>query len=384
VNSAPSPRERAYVLHVCDYAAPYKGSFIRQLELLDDELGARGSGRSAFAFPPAAERTDWFVDMAGNGRPVYTLPPTGARALGKAHSAVRALLGSTGCHIVHSHFLGYDLPSALAVARERAAGDRRALIWHYRTALECAPAERSLAQRLKDGLKFRWLGSGVDRHVAVTEALAREAAARGADGRVSAVVAGCDTDAFQPDPDARRRGRAALDVADDEMLVLHFGWHWKRKGGDVLVAAAKLLADRGVAPLRFVSVGAPPHEVAPPVRHIPFTGRIAELHQAADIFVSASRSEGFGNGLMEAFASGTPAVATLVEGQRELFENVAGCVCTAPGDAAGIAEAIESLLDQHADWPQLGAANRRHVVRHYSMRDWARRMADLYEEVAAR
>jgi len=382
VSSASSPGESAYVLHVCDYAAPYKGSFIRQLELLDDELGARGLGGSAFAFPPAAEGTDWFAEMVGHGRRAYTLPPPGIRALG-AYSAIRALLGSTGCDIVHSHFLGYDIPSALAVARERAAGHRRMLIWHYRTALERPLAERSLAQRLKDGLKFRYLGSGVDRYVAVTEALAREAAARGADGRVSAVVAGCDTDAFQPDPDARLRGRAALEVADDETLILHFGWHWKRKGGDVLVAAAKLLADRGMARLSFVSVGAPPDEVAPPVRDIPFTERVAELHQAADIFVSASRSEGFGNGLIEAFASGTPAVATLVEGQRELFEGVSGCYSAAPDDAEGIADAIETLLEQRADWPRLGAVNRRHVVRHHSMRDWARRMADLYEEVAA-
>lgn len=371
------------MLHVCDYAAPYTGSFIRQLEVLDDELGVRGLGRSAFAFPPAAEHTDWFADMARNGRPAYTLPPPGARSLARAHAAIRAHLSSTRCTIVHSHFLGYDLSSALAVARERAAGHELELIWHYRTALECHPADRSLTQRLKDGLKFRCLGSGVDRYVAVTEALAREAAVRGADGRVSAVVAGCDTDAFRPDPNSRARSRAALDVADDEVLVLHFGWRWKRKGGDVLVAAAKLLADRGVGPLRFVSVGAPPHEVGPPVRRIPFTERIAELHQAADIFVSASRSEGFGNGLMEAFASGTPAVATLVEGQRELFEGVPGCVCTAPDDAAGIADAIESLLEQRADWPRLGAINRRHVVRHHSMWDWARRMADLYEEVAA-
>lgn len=371
------------MLHVCDYAVPYKGAFIRQLELLDDELGARGLGGSAFAFPPAAERTDWFADMARDGRQAYTLPPAGARALGKAYPALRALLDSTRCDIVHSHFLGYDIASALAVARERAAGRKRVLVWHYRTALECAPAERSLARRLKDGLKFRCLGAGVDRCVAVTEALAREAAARGADGRVSAVVAGCDTDAFQPDSDARLRGRAALGVADDEVLILHLGWHWKRKGGDLLVAAAKLLAERGMAPLKFVSVGAPPDEVTPPVQPVPLTERIADLHQAADIFVSASRSEGFGNALVEALASGTPAVATLVDGQRELFEGVPGCVGTAPDDAAGIADAIESLLEQRTDWPRLGAINRRHVVRHHSMRDWARRMADLYEEVAA-
>jgi glycosyltransferase involved in cell wall biosynthesis len=286
--------------------------------------------------------------------------------------------------VVHSHFLGYDAPCALAVASGRRAGSGRALIWHYRTALETPVAERTLSRRLKDGLKFRCLGAAVDHHVAVTNALADEAVARGARHPVSAVVAGCDIDALAPDPRARARARAALGVRDDETLVLHFGWHWRRKGGDLLVGAARLLEDRGIDRLRFVSVGAPADRVSPPVTGIPVTGDVAALHQAADIFVSASRSEGFGNGLMEALASGTPAVGTLVDGQRELFEDVPGCVGTPPEDAGAIADAIETLIARRADWPALGEVNRRHVAGNYDMRRWARRMRELYQELPAR
>jgi glycosyltransferase involved in cell wall biosynthesis len=52
-----------------------------------------------------------------------------------------------------------------------------------------------------------------------------------------------------------------------------------------------------------------------------------------------------------------------------------------PDDAAALADAIEALISQRDAWPRLGEANRRHVLSRYSMRDWARRMADLYEEV---
>ena len=94
----------------------------------------------------------------------------------------------------------------------------------------------------------------------------------------------------------------------------------------------------------------------PPVRSLPFTERVEEIHQAADIFVSASRSEGFGNGLVEGLASGCVAVGTLVEGQREIFEGLPGCRSVPVEDPVAIADAVESLLAQRERWPELGEA----------------------------
>jgi glycosyltransferase involved in cell wall biosynthesis len=71
----------------------------------------------------------------------------------------------------------------------------------------------------------------------------------------------------------------------------------------------------------------------------------------------------------------------VVEGQRELFEDVPGCVGIPPDDAEAIADAIESLLARRSEWPRLGADNRRHVVVNYDMRGWAQRMRELYLEL---
>ncbi len=368
--------EPAHVLHVCDFAAPYGGAFIRQLELLDAELRRRGRGPSAYGFPEDVRGAAWCERLRAGGSTVHFLPRTSPRTPGRARRTVASAVAETDCRIVHSHFGTYDLPVVMAARR-------RPVVWHYRTELEEPVGERGPARRLKDFMKFGVAGRRVDRFVAVTQALAREAAARGAGDRACAVVAGCDTERFRPDAQARRRVREALGIPESSVVVLHLGWHWRRKGGDLLAAAARELLERGREDLVFLSLGAPSAEVVSPVRSLAFTERVEEIHQAADVFVSASRSEGFGNGLVEGLASGCVAVATLVEGQREIFEGLAGCRSVPVEDPLAIADAVDYLLTQRERWPELGESNRAHIVRNYELRDWARRMADLYDELQA-
>lgn len=367
------------MLHIADFAAPYPGAFITQLTMLDTELRRRGSGRCAFSFPPEAESAPWFAAMRAAGTWVQVLRTRpGSLGLASAREIGRAA-AEVGASVLHTHFGTYDVSAVVAARRLRRQGHECRVLWHYRTALEEDLWRRPLRRQAKDLVKYRGFGSRTDGAVAVTNALAAEAAVRGLGAKATAVPAGCDTDAFRPDAKVRRRARAALGLSAGDVLVLHLGWAWYRKGGDLLVEAARLLHDRGRDNLVFLSVGAP--QPAPPVRGLSFTDRIGDLHQAADIFVSASRSEGFGNGLVEAMAAGSVAVATSVTGQREVFPGTPGCIEVPPGDGAAIAAGIERLLGLRDRWPELGAANRQHVIAQHDMRSWARRMADFYERL---
>jgi glycosyltransferase involved in cell wall biosynthesis len=109
--------------------------------------------------------------------------------------------------------------------------------------------------------------------------------------------------------------------------------------------------------------------------------KVHEYHQAADIFISASRSEGFGNGLVEAMACERVAIAAAAGGQLETFTGIDGVETIPVGDAAALARAIRDLVARRASWPALGATNRRHVVERHSMRRWARDMADAYADL---
>ncbi len=368
------------VLHICDFAAPYPGAFIRQLLMLEDEVSARGGRPSAFAFPERASGAYWIGELRAAGHEVVLLPEPRTWGERATLHAIHQLIERVQPDIVHTHFGSYDIDTGRAI-RRIARVRRPRLIWHYRTALESTIHERSILRRFKDWIKYARAGRDVDLCVTVTRALAREVADRGMDvDRVLPVVAGCDTMHFTPptSSEERRELRSVLGVDDDDVLVMHLGWHWHRKGGDLLAQAARLLEARGISNVRFISVGASADEVEDPIRRIRATPDVVDIYRAADIFVSASRSEGFGNGLVEAMSCERVAVAALASGQREVFARVPGVMPVAVGSAEAIADGIQQLIARRADWKQMGQRNRRHIEDHHSMRRWAHDMSGVY------
>ncbi len=79
--------------------------------------------------------------------------------------------------------------------------------------------------------------------------------------------------------------------------------------------------------------------------YVPLDGGLLELYRSSHAFVHVSRTEGLPQVLIEAYASGLPAVATAVGGVRELGD----CSLLVPADdAVAAAEAIQRLIDEPA------------------------------------
>jgi colanic acid/amylovoran biosynthesis glycosyltransferase len=94
------------------------------------------------------------------------------------------------------------------------------------------------------------------------------------------------------------------------------------------------------------------------------------------------RTEGIPVVLMEAMALGVPVIASALSGIPELVEDGATGQLVAPGDAAGIARALEAI---HADWSAaaaMAARGRRRIADDYVVEDNARMLADLMESAA--
>jgi phosphatidyl-myo-inositol dimannoside synthase len=166
-----------------------------------------------------------------------------------------------------------------------------------------------------------------------------------------------------------------------------------RKGFDVLIAAAALLAparpdltvalagsgrDRERLQRLVAATGAP-------VRLLGFVpdDDLPALLAAADVFAMPCRTrwggleqEGFGIVFVEAAACGVPGVAGATGGSHEaVASGETGFVVDRPGDPVAVAAALARLLDDHDLRRRMGHAARRRAEDQFSYDGLARRLA---------
>ena len=142
-------------------------------------------------------------------------------------------------------------------------------------------------------------------------------------------------------------------TADAPLRLVSAGRLVPAKAFDILIDACALLRDRGLA-FSLIIHGEGPEEASLRARiaslglshQVRLAGHAADLSQRlaeADLFVLASRREGFGNVLVEAMAAGTPVLAAASDGPRGLIENGrTGCLVPVD-DAAALAAAIMEI-----------------------------------------
>lgn len=172
------------------------------------------------------------------------------------------------------------------------------------------------------------------------------------------------------------------------------------KGHDVLLDAVALLRDRG-RPVRLRLVGDGELRGAIEERVVRLglgdqvellgwrsAAEVAEIVAGADAFVLASvvsaggQTEGIPVALMEAMAVGVPVVASRVSGIPELvIDGVTGTLA-APGDAADVARAIESVLDDPMRSQALADAGVRLVRTEFDHERSVGRLVELFESIA--
>jgi len=201
-----------------------------------------------------------------------------------------------------------------------------------------------------------------------------------------------------PDADARA-ARAELGIADDEVLVGVFGRLQRWKAQDVFVeAAARVAVSRPKS--RFVVVGGSVFGLEPEYfeelksgarargldGRLTFTGfrnDVARLMAACDVVCHTSRvPEPFGLVVIEAMAQARPVIATRGGGPSEIFADDSQGLLVSPDDAAGLAAAITTLVDDPEKRRRMGIAGLARVKDAFTIDVMARNLIAHFDSVA--
>lgn len=252
-------------------------------------------------------------------------------------------------------------------------------------------------------LRYKILTLG-DAFICISKAIAESyKAAKLPTKKLHYIPQGVDINQFTPllNLDEKELLKAKLGLSHCSKLVLFVGAVVKRKGADLLVEAWKEVQYKH-PDAWLVLVGQSTfddkdknkrslNEYVDKIRNearlnnlnVLFTGvsdRTRDYYQCSDVFVLPSRSEGFGNVIIEAMACSVPVVVTYMGGVAEetVVNGYNGFIVQ---DKKDLSKKIIKLLDDPNLAKILGENGRKHVCRYFSLENISLEYARLYREV---
>jgi len=227
------------------------------------------------------------------------------------------------------------------------------------------------------GFLMEWIAARVTTvFLTVSDEEARDARRLGISRDAVSVRNGRDPALFHPDPAARARLRADMNVPEDRIVIVAVSRLVRHKGypelaaamhevpyADLWVVGERLLSDRGedmLSLLRNAGLDSRLHLLG-------YRTDVAAILAAADIFVLPSHFEGLPMSVIEAMLTGLPVVATDIRGPREqVLPEVTGLLVPA-GSVGRLAGALNRLAGDAKTRAAMGAAGRARAL-------------DLYDE----
>ncbi len=206
--------------------------------------------------------------------------------------------------------------------------------------------------------------------------------------RVTTIHNGIDLEVFRPRREQRAAARKRLDLPTDAFIVAGIGRLSYQKNFSLLIdVAAAVIAQRPNA--YFVIAGTGPEEqqlrdraarlgIDQRVRFLGYVADMPELYPAVDALLLTSRYEGLPITILEAMATGTTIVSSMLDGVAEIMRDGEDGALVPPTDVEGFVTRLCELIDRPDIAARRSAAGLLKVQTGFSAESVARAVEDIY------
>jgi phosphatidyl-myo-inositol alpha-mannosyltransferase len=355
----------------------------RHVEALAEEFLDRGDDVRVLAPVDPPDRLSRLLHRApaeSRALPDYLIPLGRTMAFGAKRAGsklfpspaggvagIRRELRNGGYDVIHVHE-----PLVPLVGWNAALGARAPVVGTFH-----AYSTKPLPNHVASALGARRVFNRLSARVAVSEAAAWTGR-RWFGGRYEIVPNGVDVGAAPAGPKP----------PSEDLRVLFVGRPEERKGLPVLLTAFEALVEH--VPSRLTVIGAEREDVlrylADPqvLRRIDVRGRVSgeslwtALHEADLLCAPSLSGESFGMVLTEAFAAGTPTIASAIAGYSDVVTDEVDGVLVPPGDPQRLAEELQRAYYEPERLAAMGVAARQSAQR-YAWPRVADRLTRVYE-----
>lgn len=365
-------KESKNILQITDYAAPYEGNFINSLKVLEQHLN-KDKIKMIYMFPKRGQKIEWINDLKNNcketnGRKVMFL----SEGILENIKIIRSVIKENNIKIIHSHFC---LPKTQLAIKICCMLEKNVkLVQHYHNHFQ-------LPSNLLKKYLFKYIFEG-DFNIGCSDSVAKSIIYN-----PKKVVSIPNAIYFPRLDEYERIDRKSLDIKNDDIVILMFGFDYIRKGVDIAIKAIEPIAKKYNIVLAIsISVGKEKVEeqiksdfgcIPNWVKILPPRNDISSYYHMANIFLSSAREEGFCYAIVEAAYCKLNCISSNIPGppldmpNLNIFNNE---------DYKDLSNKIEDIINT-SSYENIKKLEETHkyVLEKYNIDTWSENIIKVYE-----